>query len=115
MSKNQDFTVEETFDMMPGYFLKEMAEGLEGIVQFEIQGEGGGKWGAIIENDVCKIVRGEVENPDVTITTEGENWVDVCIGNITGMELFSEGELSVNGDVALAMKLDEIFLKYNEE
>lgn len=109
MKNIDEMTVEETFENLPDYFLSEKAEGLEGTVQYVIVGKDGGEWAVEIKNGECKVIRGKVDNPTTTITTRSEVWLEIYKGELGGMEAFSQGKMSVNGNAAFALSLEDAF------
>jgi len=46
-------TVKETFDLMAGRFRTDKAAGTNAVIQYDVSGDGGGTWHAIIKDSTC--------------------------------------------------------------
>ena len=51
-------TVTETFDQMAGRFKADRAAGTNAAIQYDISGEGGGTWHAVIKDRACTVAPG---------------------------------------------------------
>jgi len=103
-------TVKEYFEMMPSQFNAEAAAGMTATYQFDVTGDGGGKWFAKIENGELAAGEGEAEDPNITITVSDSDWLDIVSGKLDGQMAFMTGKLKIKGDMSLAMKLKSLFL-----
>jgi len=52
---------------------------------------------------------GSTAQPDVTITMEDQDLIDLLKGTLNGMTAFMTGKLQVDGDLMLAQRLTSIF------
>jgi putative sterol carrier protein len=102
-------TVKELFDDMPSKFNSDAAQGLTAVYQFDITGDGGGKWYAAVESGTLSVVEGEHESPSLTITMGAQDYIDMGTGKLNGQMAFMTGKLKVKGDLSLAMKMKSIF------
>ena len=102
-------TVEEVFAGMPASFQKDAAAGMNAVYQYDITGDGGGKWYATIKEGELEVVKGEHENPNITLTMADEDYLAMIAGNLDGQAAFMTGKLKIKGDMSLAMKLGSIF------
>ena len=102
-------TVKELFQNMPASFQKGPAAGMNAVFQFDITGDGGGKWYAEIKNGELSVVEAEHASPNLTVTMAAKDYVEMATGKINGMVAFSTGKLKVKGDMLLAMKMPTIF------
>jgi putative sterol carrier protein len=102
-------TVKETFDAMPGRFRADKAAGANAIVQYDVSGEGGGTWHAVIKDGTCSVSDGPGPNPHLTVQIAAPDWLDMLAGKQSGQMLFMSGKLKVKGDMGLAMKLGSMF------
>ena len=102
-------TVKETFDQMAGRFKPERAAGTNAAIQYDISGEGGGTWNAIIKDGACTVNQGAATNPSLTLSIAAQDWIDMLSGKQSGQMLFMSGKLKVKGDMGLAMKLGSMF------
>jgi putative sterol carrier protein len=102
-------TVKETFEAMPGRFRADKAAGTNAVIQYEIGGEGGGTWHAVIKDGACSVSEGAGQNPNLTLQIAGQDWLDMLSGKQSGQMLFMSGKLKVKGDMGLAMRLGSMF------
>jgi putative sterol carrier protein len=102
-------TVSETFEQMPGRFRADRAVGVNAVVQYEIGGEGGGTWHAVIKDGTCVVNPGPATNPNLTLQAAAQDWLDMTSGKQTPQMLFMSGKLKLKGDMGLAMKLGSMF------
>jgi putative sterol carrier protein len=103
-------SVKEVFDNMAANFNAEKAAGMKAVYQYDITGEGGGKWSAEIADQKCTVTEGEHASPNITITVAAKDWLDIINGKLDGQMAFMSGKLKVKGDMSLAMKLKTLFL-----
>ena len=102
-------TVKETFDAMGPRFKPERAAGTNAVIQYDISGEGGGTWHAVIANGTCTVSAGPARSPNLTLQMSGQDWLDMLSGKQSGQMLFMSGKLKLKGDMGLAMKLGSMF------
>jgi len=102
-------TVQETFDAMPGRFRADKATGTNATIQYEISGDGGGTWNAVIKDGSCSVSPGVTASPNLTLQMAAQDWLDMLSGKQSGQMLFMSGKLKVKGDMGLAMKLGSMF------
>jgi len=102
-------TVREIFEGMTETFIKEKATGMNAVIQFDITGEGGGQWHADIVDGELSVVEGLHASPQLTLTAEAQDYIDISTGALNGQLAFMTGRLKASGDLALAMKMQSIF------
>ena len=102
-------TVQEVFTAMPRSFQREAAAGLSAVIQFDITGDGGGTWRAIIDDGAVSVVAGAIPTPDLTITACAKDYVDISTGALNEQLAFMTGRIRAKGNLGLAMKLPRIF------
>ncbi len=78
---------------------------LDGIFKFDVAGDDGGIW--IVDCREVKVTKGEGE-ADVTIALSAEDLVQSSEDPSHAMTAFMMGKIQVEGDMGLAMKLQEI-------
>ena len=91
-------TVNETFDQMPTKFKPANAAGVNKTIQYEIGGDGGGTWHAVIKDGTCVVNSGPAPAADLTITMAAQDWLDMI-----------SGKLKLKGDMGFAMKMGSLF------
>lgn len=94
---------------MPGAFLAEKARGLSATVQFHFSGDQASDWHVVIADGSCSTVQGTAADPNVTMTIDSGDFLDLLAGRLEPMAAFMRGKLQLRGDVALAMKLPNLF------
>jgi len=102
-------TCKEAFDAMPGLFKKDASKGLSAIYQFDLAGEGGGKWYVTIANETCTVTEGAHASPNITISMQAHDYLAMVTGKANGQMLFMTGKLKVQGDMGLALRMQSLF------
>lgn len=95
--------------MMPSRFKKDAAKGLNAIYQFDLSGDGGGKWQVLINNDLCEVKEGAHPSPNITISMAAQDYLDMLAGKLNGQMAFMTGKLRIAGDMGLALRLQSLF------
>jgi putative sterol carrier protein len=104
-----EITVRELMDRMPRAFLPEKAGDLDKVIQYHLTGEEGGDWIITIQDGQCTVAEGIAEKPDMTLTADAQDYKDVILGKLNGMQAFMTGKIKLAGDLNLAMKLTDYF------
>ncbi len=98
----------EYFNELPGKVNKDKIKGMNAVYQWDITGDTGGKWQVILKDDNLTIAPGVAAAPNITLTLEVQNFMDLVTGKLNGQMAFLTGKLKVQGDMTLAMKLQSI-------
>lgn len=101
-------TVKDLMEKMPAAFVPEKAEGVEGVIQFEL-GEEGGKWVCTIKDKTCSVEPGEAESPTLTLKAEASDYIDMITGKLNPMTAIATKKIVLKGDLNLAMKYMNLF------
>ena len=75
------------------------------ILQFNFSGEVTDSCYFVIEQGNVDAEKGNKENPDITIETPFELWMDIVTGKADGQQMFMEQKYTVNGDLPLMIQL----------
>jgi putative sterol carrier protein len=102
-------TVKETFDAMAGRFRAEKAAGVNATIQYDITGDQGGTWNAVIKDGTCTVTPGAAAAPSLTLSMSSQDWLDMVGGKLSGQMAFMSGKLKLKGDMGLAMKIGGLF------
>ena len=104
--------IKEFFEeRLPSEFEKDpgRAEGMAGTYVFEVDGEGGGAWTvAFPEEGGLSVSAGAAEEPGCKIKVSVEDWNGILSGELDATTAFMSGKLMIEGDMAMAMKLQPI-------
>jgi len=76
-----------------------------GVLHFKIGNE---SWTVDLKNAPGSVSKGAPSKADCTVTTDEENFVNMMTGKSNGQQLFMQGKLKLQGNMALAMKLDKL-------
>ena len=100
-------TAKELISGMPLGFVG--SRDVNGEIQFDISGEGGGKMVLSIADGRCTFREGESASPRLTIRSPGEVWLKVARGEINRAKALMDGLYHVEGDMSLLLKMGELF------
>lgn len=101
-------TVQEFFANLESRIDPKKTAGMNCTYQFNITGEGGGDWYVVLADGQPSVHEGTAENPNITLTADSANWLDIVNGKSSGQMAFLTGKLKIKGDMALAMKLQSL-------
>jgi putative sterol carrier protein len=102
-------SVKEIFAGMPGVFNQGAAAGLNVVIQYDIEGDQGGNWYAVIKDQTCTVSEGVHPSPTLTMKMADKDWLAMCAGQLDGMTAFMTGKLKTTGDIMLAQRLPMLF------
>jgi putative sterol carrier protein len=97
------------FEGMIARFNAQESKGWNTVIQYNITGEGGGKFYVEIENQKCMLEEGEAVNPKLIITVGREDWVAIAEGRLEGQKAFMEGRMKVEGDMNQLFRMQGVF------
>lgn len=78
---------------------------MDSVFQFNITGDDGGTWAIDFSKDSDYVTEGAADNADVTIEMKDGDFVDMWEGNLPAPQAFMMGKVKIQGDMGLAMKL----------
>ena len=99
----------QVFEEMPSRLNKDAAKGLNAVYQFDLSGDGGGKWAVLIKDEHCSVQEGGHSAPNITISMAAKDYLDMVAGKLNGQMAFMTGKLRIQGDMGLALKLQSLF------
>jgi len=86
----------------------DVAKKIASSYQFKITGDNGGEWAVDLTRADNFVVPGTIPDPKVTITMASKDFVDLVDGKLNGQMAFMTGKLKIQGEMALALKLQQI-------
>jgi len=102
-------TVRSIFEKMPDTFLKEKAVGMNAVIQFDIGGDGGGQWHAVIDDGKLAVIEGQHPSPQLTLSASAQDYIDISTRKLNDQLAFMTGRIRAKGNLALAIKLQSLF------
>jgi putative sterol carrier protein len=102
-------SVDKLIEGMPNSFNPAAARDLRAEIQFDISGEGGGRWVISIAEGRCQVRRGEAISPALTIESSGEVWVKIARGEIDRPKALMQNLYRVKGDVNILARMPQLF------
>ena len=76
---------------------------------FDISGEGGGKWCVDTVSDPVVVTEELHPSPSFSMTVDAKDFVEMLKDPPKAMQLFMMGRIRISGDPILAMKLQKLF------
>jgi len=101
--------VKPVFTAMPMGLNKEAAKDVHVVYQFNLSGDGGGQFTVSIKNGACAVDEGVAENPDVTVSAEAADYMNIVTGAYPFGLAFINGRLKVEGDLRLLIRMGKYF------
>lgn len=102
-------SAEDYFTTLPQRFVAKAAKGVDAVFQWELTGEGGQTFHAIVRDQTIDVQRGSHDKPTVTLEMGASDYVKVIAGELDGMKAFASGKGKVKGSISMAMKMKSIF------
>ncbi|TAL39663.1 MAG: hypothetical protein EPN93_00910 [Spirochaetes bacterium] len=102
----------DMFGTIVSRFQPQNCEGLEAAIAYDLKGDAGGQWTAVIKDGKCALKNTIEGKPTVRLEVAASDWVRVMMGKIDAMSLLAEGKAAIVGDTSLALRLGQIFAKY---
>jgi len=101
---------EEIIEALPKYLIPEKAGSTKATIQFDLSGDGGGKWWMKIHDGAAEVGKGDAPEPaNLTMLADAGDWVKIATGKLDGTAAFMQGKLKIKGDMGLAIKYQSLF------
>lgn len=102
-------SVAKLFENMPSVFNAEKAGDMNAVVQFDLSGDGGGKWFVSVADGNCVVTEGETESTTATIRMDASDYAALVAGELNAMSAFMQQKIRVEGDLNTVMKFQNLF------
>jgi putative sterol carrier protein len=99
----------ELVEGMPASFRPEKAGAAKALIQLALTGDGGGQWAVDVADGKCQVREETAAQPDVTVTMDASDFVDLTKGQLNPVQAFMGGKIKVSGNVGLVMQLMQWF------
>lgn len=83
----------------------------DGIISFDLTGEKGIQYTAIIAGKKLVVEKGLDENADLLVRISQEDLSDLIDGKVNPMAIFAGGKMQLEGDKMMALKMLQLFGK----
>jgi len=110
-SEAAPLTSAKIFEKMPDVFKPEQAEGVKAVYEFQIDGDGGGRWQVLVENKACKVIFEGDLDPTVVFKMSSDDHVGIVDGSVNAQMAFMMGRIKVEGDLMAALGFYQFFAK----
>ena len=90
-------------------FDPEEAKGWNTVIQYDITGEGGGKYYLEIRDKRCRLFEGETKDYRLKISSDINDWFAITEGRLSGQKAFFSGKLKAEGNMADLFKMQSVF------
>ncbi len=100
-------SVSQVIDKFASRFCPENAVGVTTCYQFIL--DDADDFYLDIADQQCQALRGEHDDPDITLITNSETFIRIVNGETDGMSAYLKGSLRAEGNIMLATKLSKLF------
>lgn len=91
------------------------ARGWKAVIQYFIEGPGGGNHYLVIRDQTCTHYEGVVDEPTLTITANVEDWRAIAEGRLDGQEAYFSGKMRVSGNMNDLFRMQSVFSTFRED
>lgn len=102
-------SVADYFDTLHERFAPSASKGVDAVFEWEITGDEGGTWHAIVKEQKMELRTGEHDKPTLRLVVRAEDYVPLVNGKLNSAKLFTSGKAKVKGNIRMAMKMKGIF------
>jgi len=102
-------SVAEYFATLEQRFVPSATRGLDVVFQWEIAGDDGGTYHAVVKDGTMRLEQGRHPQPTVTVAMPAGDYVRLVNGELDGTRAFTTGSGKVSGKLRMAMKMRSIF------
>ena len=100
-------SAQKIFDSLKASINDEVKKEINAVISFVISGQ---KWVVdASESRPLKVEQTEAANPDITLITDVNTFTKMAKKEIKSMDAFMSGKLKIQGNIAIAMKIQRLF------
>jgi len=81
---------------------------INAVYQFNISGPDGGQWAVDCTQPGGLVTAGAVDGARCTVTAKDDDFLNIVNGKMNPQMAFMSGKLKIQGDMGMAMKLQQI-------
>ncbi len=81
---------------------------INAVYQFNISGPGGGSWSVDCTHPGGRVQAGTAATPRCTVAAVDQDFLNIVNGKLNAQMAFMSGKLKIQGDMGLALKLQQI-------
>lgn len=100
--------VSASMDRMKNMINSDLVSQIGGVYLFTLSGKEPGSWTVDLKNGDGGLSESAVDNPDVTMELDSDDFVKMIQGQLNATQAFMSGKLSIKGNMGLAMKLEKL-------
>lgn len=108
LSRIRTSNVDSMMRSMPHYFRGTEAKGLDFTCQFDLTGEGGGRWVMRVADQRCQVYPGEIAGPDLTVRCAADLFLAVHREEKSAVVGLLLGRIRLGGNRALFLTFPRI-------
>ena len=105
----EQLSPDQVFEQMPQYFQADKAGNTNATIAFDLTGESAGRYWIKIHDGTAESGKGEIENPNLTLTADANDFIKIIFGQLDPTAAFMQGKLKIKGDMGLAIKFQSMF------
>ena len=108
-------TLKHLFESMPYGLNKELAKGVDVVIQYCLTGEEPIEGYLIIKDSQCQFKYGMHPNPNTTVKADSKIWLGISNNEISASKAYVNKEYVVEGDMTILLKLHDLFSPAKKE
>jgi putative sterol carrier protein len=97
--------IQDLLSSMAKSFQAGKAAGINATIQFLLNDKTSEEWVIVIKDEKFTYHQGKAETPDLTLTTNPQDFMDIFSGKIDPTRAYMQGKVKIKGNMGLAMKL----------
>ena len=106
MSRIED--VKEVFKLMVDEFDPDAVGDMDAVLGFDISGDDGGKWVVKIADRQIEVKEGDSDDVTTAIRLADKDFLNIVNGDLNPVSAFMQGLIKIEGDMSVAMKLQNL-------